>query len=399
MPPRCRVALGPRQTVGSNVPPRRATHLCLSFVLALSCILGAADAATDGAATCTGIFEGSAVVDLCPLNWPGPRMGRYKLWLVLFHAPWCGHCQEMRPGYIRLAQKLSSEPGVTVGAIDCSDREHHDLCRRHSIVGYPALKAILAGRVVESYDGARETEALKTWSLGVLRRRGGSAMCPAGRVDVDGDVVPLCGAHFPGSGSQHSWLIAYYGGVRDDGGFPGNLASAASDLGCASGRRRRAGLPGASCLSWQKQLRDLGEEYGLQLSMPRGAIPGTRKPLARVGAVCCDCKGVGQVVASGPLRLCGAIAQGPVLAWLERGGDTVRELVPAGRDAAAVMASPRRLVELSLEALGAYKPRGSPSAAATASAAAGSATPSPRRRRSLGGDAAGTARAAGAAEL
>eukprot|EP00927_Polykrikos_kofoidii_P069262 TRINITY_DN64640_c0_g1_i1.p1 TRINITY_DN64640_c0_g1~~TRINITY_DN64640_c0_g1_i1.p1 ORF type:complete len:357 (+),score=26.50 TRINITY_DN64640_c0_g1_i1:64-1134(+) len=338
---------------------RRRHHTFLYCVLlSITSFRRHAAVATADAPSCTGIFNQTAVVDLCHSNWPGPRKDRYTLWLVLFHAPWCGHCQEIEPMYIRLAQRLASESGIAIGAIDCSILEHHSVCRRHEIAGYPTFKASLAGKVVGHYDGDREADALRTWLLGVLRRKGGSARCPLGRVNGGGVVVPLCMAHFPDSGSSHSWLVAYYDNFDDRMvGSLNGLAQAAGNLSGTLRGKRSDRASGASGLTWQEQLQHLSEHFGLQLALPKGAAPGTKKPLAKVGAVCCDCDGMGDFESSDYFRFCDVAVKRPALAWFGHGSDAARELIPPGRDAAAAMASPRRLIELSLEAFGAYKPR------------------------------------------
>eukprot|EP00929_Paragymnodinium_shiwhaense_P013404 TRINITY_DN121264_c0_g1_i1.p1 TRINITY_DN121264_c0_g1~~TRINITY_DN121264_c0_g1_i1.p1 ORF type:complete len:343 (-),score=44.74 TRINITY_DN121264_c0_g1_i1:421-1449(-) len=325
-----------------------------AFSLVLLSLVKAIQARQRGEEQCTtGVYQGSHVVDLCPQNWPGRREGAPpKLWLVLFHAPWCGHCQELQPEYVKLGRQLASTPGVALGAIDCSEPRHQDLCRKFEIVGYPALKALQHGKVVESYNGQRQTEPLKTWLLSVLRRKGGSARCPPGLVQ-GGEVVPLCEAHFPGSSSKHAWIIAYY--FERERSLPDALSQTAIDLG-----GRVAGEGGAS---WRAQLKELGRKYNLRLTLPAGAKGSAVGPLAKVGAVCCDCSGIGDLEAGdGPLWPCGGGGnpsnRRPALAWVGRGGQAqqLKELVEPGRKAGAAMASARRLIELGLEALGAYHP-------------------------------------------
>ncbi len=48
-------------------------------------------------------YGGSAVSDLCPSHFP--KKGADNIWMVEFYAPWCGHCQNLKPAYIEAAKK------------------------------------------------------------------------------------------------------------------------------------------------------------------------------------------------------------------------------------------------------------------------------------------------------
>lgn len=308
-------------------------------VAVLVACLPCAWAATGNEDACSGRFGDSAVVDLCPSNWPGRRRAD-RLWLILFYAPWCGHCQDMQPNYVRLARTLAAEEGIGVGAIDCSNPDHHNLCRRYGIAGYPTLKAILAGKVVESYNGDRDTDELKQWILSVLQRQGGSARCPKGSVHTESAVVPLCQAHFPGrrAPARSAWLILYY--EHRAGGLPDAVAQVAAELSGHAPRR--------AARSWREHLKEIGSRYGFRLRMPTNVPPGAKGTLAKVGAVCCDCANIGDVGLP-----CSSHATRPALMWADIGTEP-RELLSAGRFVGAVLASKQRLMEAALEALGAY---------------------------------------------
>ncbi|GCB78302.1 hypothetical protein scyTo_0020090, partial [Scyliorhinus torazame] len=60
--------------------------------------------------------------------------------LVMFYAPWCGHCKKMKPDYEEAAEMLSNDsdsPGV-LAAVDVTAQKY--LGERYQITGFPTLK-------------------------------------------------------------------------------------------------------------------------------------------------------------------------------------------------------------------------------------------------------------------
>lgn len=85
--------------------------------------------------------------------------------IVEFYAPWCGHCQNLKPAYEKAAKSLTGL--AKVGAVNCDDEENKPFCGSMEVKGFPTLKIIrpnakkIGGRpIVEDYQGARSTKAI-----------------------------------------------------------------------------------------------------------------------------------------------------------------------------------------------------------------------------------------------
>ncbi|KAI8826836.1 thioredoxin-like protein [Fimicolochytrium jonesii] len=88
-------------------------------------------------------------------------------WFVMFHAPWCGHCKQLKPVFEDLAPAMRGK--VNIGALNCDD--HPKLCKRHNVRGYPTVKFLeLPGTNIE-YKGARSYDALKNYLTNLSGRK------------------------------------------------------------------------------------------------------------------------------------------------------------------------------------------------------------------------------------
>lgn len=87
--------------------------------------------------------------------------------MVEFYAPWCGHCQNLKPAYEKAATALS---GIArLAAVNCDEDENKAFCGSMGVQGFPTLKIVKPGRskdgkkakpVVEDYQGARTAKGI-----------------------------------------------------------------------------------------------------------------------------------------------------------------------------------------------------------------------------------------------
>ncbi|ETS06761.1 thioredoxin-domain-containing protein [Trichoderma reesei RUT C-30] len=83
--------------------------------------------------------------------------------IVEFYAPWCGHCQNLKPAYEKAARTLDGL--AKVAAVDCDDDANKALCGSLGVKGFPTLKIVRPGKkpgrpVVEDYQGQRTAGAI-----------------------------------------------------------------------------------------------------------------------------------------------------------------------------------------------------------------------------------------------
>jgi len=100
--------------------------------------------------------KNSAVTNLKQGHFPGTDAK--SIWFVEFYAPWCGHCQELKPHFERLAKELKGF--VRLGAVNCETQK--GLCSMESVDSFPTLKMKKAG-VSTQYDGRRDFQQMKDW--------------------------------------------------------------------------------------------------------------------------------------------------------------------------------------------------------------------------------------------
>ncbi|CAH2034635.1 unnamed protein product, partial [Iphiclides podalirius] len=98
--------------------------------------------------------EESVVRHLTTSNFKS-TLRKIKHALVMFYAPWCGHCKNAKPEFTMAAEHFSDELSVLFGAVDCTSEAQ--LCQNYEVAGYPTFKYISHyDRELMSYEGGRK---------------------------------------------------------------------------------------------------------------------------------------------------------------------------------------------------------------------------------------------------
>jgi protein disulfide-isomerase A5 len=87
--------------------------------------------------------------------------------VVIFYAPWCGHCQHTMPIY----EKVANDLGKTLYAVNC-DKESQ-LAKENGITGFPTIKYICKGipDIIfgeNQLDGPRDEQGILKWAKRVM---------------------------------------------------------------------------------------------------------------------------------------------------------------------------------------------------------------------------------------
>lgn len=75
--------------------------------------------------------------------------------LVMFYAPWCGHCKKAKPEFTAAAEEFKEDPRIALAAIDCT--KYASVCSIYEVRGYPTFKYFSYLKTVTDYSGGRLT--------------------------------------------------------------------------------------------------------------------------------------------------------------------------------------------------------------------------------------------------
>uniref|UniRef100_A0A7E4VGF9 Protein disulfide-isomerase n=1 Tax=Panagrellus redivivus TaxID=6233 RepID=A0A7E4VGF9_PANRE len=68
--------------------------------------------------------------------------------LVLFYAPWCGHCKSVKPEFNEAAEKNKAFKFI---AVDCT--RYRVICQQFAVTSFPSMKVFEKGQVISNHNG------------------------------------------------------------------------------------------------------------------------------------------------------------------------------------------------------------------------------------------------------
>ncbi|XP_022914992.2 protein disulfide-isomerase A3 [Onthophagus taurus] len=88
------------------------------------------------------------------------KVSEHDTVLVMFYAPWCGHCKRLKPEYEKAAEDLiRNDPPVILAKVDCTEAGK-ETCNKFSVSGYPTLKIFRNGEMSQEYNGPRDASGI-----------------------------------------------------------------------------------------------------------------------------------------------------------------------------------------------------------------------------------------------
>ena len=104
----------------------------------------------------------SSVIQLNKNNFVKKVIKSNNIWLILFYAPWCGHCKAFHPQYEKLAKAVK---GVfKIGAVNCQDER--ELAGKYKIEGFPTVLFFGEDKTkTTEYEGSRKAEEIINYLL------------------------------------------------------------------------------------------------------------------------------------------------------------------------------------------------------------------------------------------
>lgn len=155
----------------------------------------------------------SDVIDLKSNNFDNLVLNSDNIWVIEFYAPWCGHCQNLKPEYEKAATALKGI--IKVGAVNAD--EHKSLGAKYGIQGFPTIKIFGDDSKPEDYNGPRTAASIVDAALNMAGQKarkalGGKKSDNNSKTKDSKDVIELTDDNFDKMvmNSEDMWLVEFY---------------------------------------------------------------------------------------------------------------------------------------------------------------------------------------------
>ena len=76
--------------------------------------------------------------------------------LVMFYAPWCGHCKAAKPEFTATAEIFADDKKRSLAALDCT--KFQSVCDQFDVTGFPTFKYFNYGKHPSPYYSDRSSD-------------------------------------------------------------------------------------------------------------------------------------------------------------------------------------------------------------------------------------------------
>ena len=60
-------------------------------------------------------------------------------WMIMFYAPWCGHCKRLMPIFDDFAKNYADGTKLNVGRVNCDEGNNSNMCTSYDVGGFPTV--------------------------------------------------------------------------------------------------------------------------------------------------------------------------------------------------------------------------------------------------------------------
>jgi len=96
-----------------------------------------------------------------------------KILIGKVYANWCGHCQSLKPEWLKMKKKLNTKMGYIIEFVEIEESHQRKLAKfkqrypKLNVRGYPTIFKISGGNNhLEYYQGDRTAQSMVDWALG-----------------------------------------------------------------------------------------------------------------------------------------------------------------------------------------------------------------------------------------